>query len=121
MRVDAVKVSRFMRQIDVGNEGKVFTVKGVEMQNVANEGEAPDEKAVCYFSEFEKPLVLNVTNFESIIKISGKEDSDDWAGTKVLVYNNPEIEFGGKTTGGIRVRKPKDTDVVATKSADAKW
>lgn len=106
MKVSELKSSKFLKKDDVGN-GVLVTIAGVEQVNVAKEG-APEELKWCmHFNELDKPLVLNSTNGQIIEQITGKDDSDDWTGAKIVLYNDPNVSFGGKLTGGIRVRAPK--------------
>ena len=98
--------SKYLKQGDV-DPPVLVTISGYKQQNVAKEGEAKDMKYCLFFKELEKPLVLNSTNGQLIAKITGSEDLDEWEGKKVVLYNDPNVGFGGKITGGIRVRAPK--------------
>ena len=98
--------SKYLKQGDV-DPPVLVTISGYKNQNVAKESESPDMKYCLFFKELEKPLVLNSTNGQLIAKITGSEDLDDWEGKKVVLYNDPNISFGGKICGGIRVRAPK--------------
>lgn len=107
MNVNQLKDSRFLKKEDVGN-GLLVTIAEVYEENVAKEG-APEEFKWCIkFHEHDKPLVLNATNGQIIAKIAGSEESDAWTGAKVVLYNDPNVSFGGKITGGIRVRAPRN-------------
>lgn len=105
-----VKQSRFLRKEDIG-AGITLTVKGVNKENVAPANQKEDKKVCVFFIEHEKPLVLNLINFNSIAKITGSEDSDGWLGKKVTLWYDDTIEYGGKTTGGIRVKAPATPEV----------
>jgi hypothetical protein len=110
MNLSDLKTSKFLKQSDVGN-GVLVTINRIGHQNVAMEGAEPDEKAVLYFTELEKPLVLNSTNGQIIAKISG-HDTDiekNWVGLRVVLYTDPNVSYGGKIVGGIRVRAPRFT------------
>jgi len=104
-----VQKSRFLRKEDIG-AGAMFTIRGAKKDNVAMEDKAPDLKLCVYFEESTKPLVLNLCNFDNIVEISGKDDSDNWGGVKVFVYFDSKIMFEGKQTGGLRIRAAKDGD-----------
>lgn len=60
-----------------------------------------------HFRELDKPMILNSTNGQIIAKITGSEESDDWDGKQIVLYHDPNVSFGGKLVGGIRVRAPK--------------
>lgn len=101
-----MKASKFLKRDDVGR-GMLVTISIVRQENVAKEG-APEELKWCaHFNETEKPLVLNWINLQTIAKIAGDEDSDNWSGSMIVLYDDPNVSFGGKITGGIRIRAPK--------------
>jgi len=107
MNVNQLKQSKFLTRADVGR-GILVTIHGdVYQENVAKEG-APEELRYCIgFHECEKPMVLNSTNGQMIAKITGSEESEKWNGFKIVLYDDPNVSFGGKLVGGIRVRAPK--------------
>lgn len=106
MHVSALKESKFLKRTDVGT-GALATIRSLSQENVAKEGAEPELKYVLHFEEFEKPLVLNSTNAQIIAQITKQEDTDDWTGHKVVLYDDPNVSFGGKLVGGIRIRAPK--------------
>ena len=107
MHVSALKQSKFLTRADVG-QGVLVTIGEIYQENIAKEG-APDELKWCVrFPECEKPLVLNSTNGQIIAGIVKSEETDDWAGHKIVLYDDPNVSFGGKLVGGIRVRAPRN-------------
>ena len=69
-------------------------------------GEMPDEsrpKLIAKFAEFGKPMVLNSTNIKKLCEIFGTTDTGRWRG-EITLYVDHNIEFGGRTVGGLRVR-----------------
>jgi hypothetical protein len=108
--VGDLKSSKFLKKEDVG-QGALVTIREVSQQNVAKDG-APEEAKWClHFDEFDKPLVLNSTNGQIIAKITGIENDIEvgWVGKKIVLYDDPNVSYAGKITGGIRVRAPKST------------
>ena len=71
------------------------------------ESEPEKLRWVMYFTEAVKGLVLNPTNGQIIAQFIGSDESDNWVGHKVVLYDEPNISFGGKLVGGIRVRAPR--------------
>ena len=113
MHISELKESKFLKKEDV-DPPVMVTIREVTQENTAKEG-APEELKWCVtFDELEKPMVLNVTNGQIIAKITGSEDSDDWTGHQIVLYHDPNVTFGGKLVGGIRVRAPKKTIKKAT-------
>jgi hypothetical protein len=60
---------------------------------------APDSLGAYKGSE----VILCKTNAALIAAALGERDFDKWAGHTVTLYNCPDVWFGGKKTGGIRV------------------
>lgn len=113
MHVSELKESKFLRKEDCG-AGILVTVHSVSQQNVAKEGAPEEMKWVLHLNEHEKPLVLNSTNGQIIAKITGSEDSDAWTGAELVLYNDPNVSFGGKLVGGVRARAPRKPAVPVT-------
>lgn len=83
----------------------LVTITGVSQENVG-QGDDMEEKWILSFKET-KGMVLNSTNLRLLEMITGSDDSDDWTGKQVVAYSDPNISFGGKLVGGIRLRAPK--------------
>jgi hypothetical protein len=99
------KNSRFLTEPDVVNRPTVTFVKAVE-RNVASPGEKQKIKPCAEFSELDKPLVLNMKNMEAIAEIAQTDDMDKWPGTRLTLFWDPNVTFGTKVTGGIRIKAP---------------
>lgn len=110
MRIGEMKDSKFMKKEDVG-EGKLVTIAELEQQNVAMDDQPPELKWIMHFKEFDKGMVLNWTNIQLTAKALGTEETDEWIGKKIVVYEDANVSFGGKLVGGIRVRAAKKTSV----------
>ena len=111
-KTSEMRESKFLKQTDIG-AGALMTVEGCERHNVAKEGAEPEHKWCLTFAESDKPLVLNSTNIQLCERIFGSDDTDEWVGKKIVLYVDPNVSYGGKVVGGIRVRAPKKTAVAA--------
>lgn len=111
MKTSSLKQSKFLTKDDAG-EGILVTMRSLSEQNVEMEGKPEKMKWVLSFDEC-KPLVLNMTNIASIERIYGDE-TDDWIGKQIVLFNDENVSFGGEITGGVRV------DVNRTKRYNAK-
>lgn len=114
--ISEMRESKFLKQTDVG-AGSLMTIESCEQHNVAKEGAEPELKWCLSFLEAEKPLVLNSTNIQLCARICGSDNTDDWIGKKVVLYTDPNVSFGGKIVGGIRVRAPKAKVAAPAKAA----
>lgn len=104
--VNDLKKSKYITQRDV-DPPILVTIVGSKEANMALDGADPDYQWTLLFKEIDKPLVVNPTNGQLIQAITGKENSDDWIGHKIILYVDPAISFRGKITGGVRCRAPE--------------
>ena len=80
-----------------------MTITHLTQEDLAMQGQPPDMKWIVHFKEC-KPLVLNSTNGQLIAQALTSPETDDWAGKEIALYNDPNVSFGGKLTGGVRAR-----------------
>lgn len=104
-KISEMMSSKFLKKDDVGEDGVVCTIAGVSQENVAKEGADPEIKWCLHLTNFDKPLVLNTTNLKLLGRATGSDNTDDWEGKKVILYDDPSVQFKGEMKGGIRVRK----------------
>lgn len=97
--------SKYLSKGDVGEDGVILTIKGFLKEII--KGDTGDEtKIVMHFVEEDfKPMVVNRTNSQLIGICTGAETAGDAKGKQIVVYNDPTISFGGKVTGGLRIKK----------------
>lgn len=101
MKTSALKTSKFLTKDDAG-EGILVTMRKLTEENVEMEGKPERMKWVLHFDGNYKPLVLNSTNIASIERIHGDE-TDEWMGKQIVLFNDENVSFGGEITGGVRV------------------
>jgi hypothetical protein len=66
-----------------------------------------ESKPVAYFSNSAiKPLIVNLTNYDTIVQICGDENTDNWGGVVVELYAVAVTGPNGPTRG-VRVRRPR--------------
>lgn len=104
--ISVLKTSNFLKKEDC-DPPALLTIDHVSQENVAKEGAQEEFKWCIHFKEVEKPMVLNSTNAQIIAKITGSDETEDWAGHKIVLYHDPGVSFGGKLVGGIRCRAPR--------------
>lgn len=96
--------SKYLSKSDVGEDGLVLTIKGFRMETIESD-EGNEDKMVMHFVEDVKPMVLNRTNSQLVSVATGANKVGDAKGKQIIVYNDPTVGFGGKITGGLRIRK----------------
>ncbi len=104
-KVSEMIESKYLKQSDIDDDTLV-TIEKVGKANVAKEGDEPEHKWLIKFAEFPKLMVLNATNIKRLARACG-DDTDDWKGKQVVLYVDPDVEFGGQVVGGLRVRQAK--------------
>lgn len=105
--ISVLKNSKFLKKEDC-NPPILLTITDCTEENISKEGAAEEFKWCLHFSEVDKPLVLNSTCGQIIAGFTGKDNTDDWVGVKVVLFHDPNVSFGGKLIGGIRVRAPRN-------------
>ena len=116
MKLDDLLPSKYLKQSDVP-EDTLVTVQKLTKVNVARDDEEPDYKWTLQVKEFTKPMVLNATNIKRLGKALG-DDTDDWIGGQVVLYVDPDVEFGGNQVGGLRIRAHKKQQQTQTRRVD---
>lgn len=106
MKAGQMIESNYLKKEDIGDECEV-TIVGVKQGNVAREDQEPDMKWLIKFEEFQKPMVLNSTNIQLLVKATGTDETNEWKGRTIVLYVDDNVSFGGKLVGGIRVRVPR--------------
>ena len=102
-RTSEMVSSKYLKGADVPDP-VIVTIRGVKQVNVAKEDAEPEYKCACKFAEFEKPMILNVTNIRIAEKALG-EDTDQWIGKEIELYFDENVSFGGELVGGLRFRR----------------
>ena len=83
----------------------------IKEEEVTAPGKGTETGLVLYFDRLKKGLVLNTANGETLEEITGTEDTEKWSDLPVQLYTDPEVTFGKKKVGGIRIRKPAPVPV----------
>jgi hypothetical protein len=78
----------------------------IKEEEVTAPGKGTETRLVLYFDGLKKGLVLNTANADALLEITGTEDTEKWADTPVQLFVDPDVTYGGKKIGGIRIRKP---------------
>lgn len=113
--------SKYLTKDDVGEDGVILTVKGFRHETIKGD-EGEEDKVILHFVEDVKPMVLNRTNSQLIAVATGAKVAGDAVGKQIVVFNDPTVSFGGKVTGGLRIKKlagaPKPATAKAAKFDD---
>ena len=78
----------------------------VKEEKVTAPGKGTTTRLVADFEGLSKGLVLNTANCETLAEMTGTDDPNEWKDVAVQLYVDPDVTYGGKKVGGIRIRKP---------------
>jgi hypothetical protein len=82
------------------------TISRVGREEVNADNGGKEMKVVMAFAEAHlKPMILNIGNATALSELFG-DDSANWLGKRVEIYTDPNVMFGGKRVGGLRLRAP---------------
>jgi hypothetical protein len=83
----------------------------IKEEEVTAPGKGTETRLVLYLDGLKKGLVLNTANAEALEEITGTDDYEKWSDIPVQLYTDPDVTFGKKKVGGIRIRKPVSVPV----------
>jgi hypothetical protein len=113
---DQVLSSKWMSKDDVPTQGVDLIIRSITQEQVGDELE---EKLALHFHGSYKPLLLNRTNIRILQSIYGS-DSSKCLNQPICVYCDPTISYGGRLTGGVRLRMPQPAQRPAAPPAPSK-
>ena len=87
----------------------------VKEEKVTPPGKGTNTRLVAYFEGLSKGLVLNTANCETLAEITETDDPNEWKDVALQLYVDPDVTYGGKKIGGIRIRKPVPVSVPVPK------
>lgn len=102
--INSMMPSKYLKKEDFPQPALV-TIRSFTHENVAPQGQAEEKKWIIHFHEFENGMVMNSTNLQLCAQALGSEETEEWMGQQIVVFNDPNVSFGGKLTGGLRVRQ----------------
>jgi hypothetical protein len=90
--------SNYLKASDLGESRVPVTISHLTLENIGDD----EGKPVLYFQGKTKGLVLNKTNANTIVEITGDDDYSNWSGVTLCLYATT-TEYRGKTVPCIRV------------------
>ena len=117
---DKYRNTKFIQKSEVEN-GVLVTIDKVTEENVAPDSQVEEIKYVIHFKEPHKPWAPGIETLELISQIAGSGTVDDWSGTILVLFVDPDVKFGGKKVGGIRCRAPKSQPETQQNNQPTDW
>lgn len=92
-----------------GKSLKAEDIKGhepiVTIERVTTADFEDGKKPIIHFKGKEKTLVCNRTNWNSIVDITGEDDSENWPGHQIKLVV-ARVDYQGKRVDAIRIDAP---------------
>lgn len=99
--------SRFFRAADL-IKPLVVEIESVTREMLEDLKGVTKRKTVLHFVGHDRGLVLNSTNWDSIVDITGEDDDARWPGHSIELYKD-RTAVGGRTVDCTRIRAPQTT------------
>jgi len=108
--INQLSSSPWLKPIHLDGEQWHCIIDRVEFEEF-KDGDSTERKAVLCLKGWTKKLTLNKTNLEQIAAVTGKPNTDDWAGHALTMFVMPKV-YGDKD--GVRfLNKAPDVAVAA--------
>lgn len=92
--------SKYISASDLQGQDAVVKITHITTEEIGGK-----QKFICYFAGKKKGLVLNKTNWNTIVRITGMDDSDDWTGAEVCLFETM-VDFQGDSVPAVRIKAP---------------
>ena len=102
MKISKYRSSKWLKKEDV--EALSLEERRTEVVSIEEDKVGDDLKPVVSFKGIEKPWPINMTGLEVLAELTGSQDTEDFVGTKVEVFVDPDVRYAGKRVGGIKLR-----------------
>lgn len=109
MKGSQVFPSKNLRAEDIKGKEPIVAIDKVTTQQF-DDGLKP----IIHFIGAQKTLVCNRTNWNAIVDITGKSDSDEWHGLKVKLVV-VKVDYQGKRVDAIRIEDPRQPSRLAAR------
>ena len=96
--------AKYLKKEDISSPVNT-SILWIKEEEVTAPGKGTEKRMVLYFDGLKKGLVLNTANAEALEEITGTDDYEKWSDLPVQLYTDPDVTFGQKKVGGIRIRK----------------
>lgn len=90
--------SKYLSASDLQGQNVVVKITHITTEEIGGK-----QKFICYFAGKKKGLVLNKTNWNSIARITGLDDSDDWTGSEICLFE-AMVDFQGDSVPAVRIK-----------------
>jgi hypothetical protein len=101
--LDLAYGSRYLGTTDLGDRKVRTRIQKIKKEDLTGNDGRKKMKFIIFFETLDKALVLNNTNKDALVDKLGRVPGG-WIGASVGLFVDPNVSFGGKRTGGVRLR-----------------
>jgi hypothetical protein len=105
MKTNEVFPSRWLKAEDLETDLTV-TIRQIKLEKFEQQGKPDEQKPAAYFDELDKALILNKTNWKTLVDLTGDDESDNWTGTRITL-TIVDVDAFGDIVHAIRIKKPE--------------
>ena len=99
-----ISSGKYLKRESVSAEGEIHSIIKCVEEEINNSDGGSETKWILYLSDL-KPLIMNATNIRrAVAAFGGDSETNNWPGKRIVVFDDAEVEFGGKVVGGVRLR-----------------
>jgi|TARA_R110000765_G_scaffold14324_1_gene42033 hypothetical protein len=101
-----ISTGAYMKASQLSETGETRTILSCKQEPIRDGSGKEELRWILYLDGGLKPLILNSTNIKTLVAQHG-EETDDWPGLHIVVFQDASISYGGVVTGGVRLRAVK--------------
>ena len=98
MKGNDIFPGKYLRAADINGQTPTVTIDRVDMEKLGD-----DMKPVVNFVGKERGVALNKSNWNTIVELTGQDDSDHWHGCAIKLFVDPNVMYQGKRIPAIRI------------------
>jgi hypothetical protein len=97
VRIGEAFPSNYLKAVDLQGRAVKVVIDSVSTEKIGD-----DSKPVLHFVGKDKALVLNKTNANRIVELTGSDETNNWEGWTITLYGT-KVDFQGQRVDAIRV------------------
>jgi hypothetical protein len=101
--LDLAYGSKYLGTTDLGDRKVRARIQKIGKEQLTDKDGRKKLKFTVFFDALDKALVLNATNKDRLVAALGRVPAK-WKGASVGLFVDPDVSFGGKRTGGVRLK-----------------
>lgn len=115
MKLNEAFPSNFLKADDLQGKNITVEISEVTFEEIG-QGRDKESKIIVAFKGKDKKLICNKTNANTIAKLTGSDDTDDWVGHRIILTAR-EVDYQGTPMLAIRVSLTKPASAQAAAAA----